>query len=190
MTLPRSRLIALLATLLLLAIAVVTVRLSEAGPKADYVRGSVGTPLAVRDGTVEVTGVKVATGLERFGKIEPTDGLFVLVGLEGAATGQSRLSLQDAKLSTPDGLIYDNFTLTTGISTEPGFGSATDLVFEVDPKRLADLTLELGALEVVSGYQQRVQVHLGITVANADQWRAAGQGQTLEPIDETSWGLP
>lgn len=190
MTLTRSRLIAILATMLLLAIAVVTVRLSEAGPEADLVRGAVGTPLAVRDGTVEVTGVKVATAVKRYGKTEPTSGLFVLVGLEGAAPGPSRLNLQDAKLLAPDGLTYDNFSLTTGISADPGFGSATDLVFEVDPGRLADLTLQLGPLEVVSGYQQRVQVHLGITAANADQWRAAGQGQTLEPIDETRWGLP
>ena len=67
-----------------------------------------------------------------------------------------------------------------GASAEPGFTGFTDLLFEFDPAQVDDLTLEIGRRELLSGYSQRVRVHLGITPDNADQWRAAARDQILE----------
>ena len=39
------------------------------------------------------------------------------------------------------------------------------------------------AAELLSGYQQRARIHLGITPDNAEQWRAAARDQMLEPAD-------
>ena len=56
----------------------------------------------------------------------------------------------------------------------------TDIVFEVDPSRVEGLTLEMWRNEVISGYQQRVRIPLGITAANANQWRDAARGWGID----------
>jgi hypothetical protein len=67
---------------------------------------------------------------------------------------------------------------------------STDVTFEVDPARIDDLTLELYETEFVSGYQQRLRIHLGITPGNADRWRAAAKDQVLSPADPSTRALP
>ena len=71
---------------------------------------------------------------------------------------------------------------------EPGFEAAQDLVFEVDPAAVDDLTLELDHREFIRAYPERVRIHLGITRANAADWRDAGRDQVLTPLDQTTRG--
>lgn len=186
----RSRLIAALAAIGMIALAVVGVRLSEAGPEAQLVRGVPGQVLAVRGGTVQVAELRVGTGLKQYGKEQPTNGLFVVTRIVVAATGPKKVSLMRSKLLAAPDRIYDTYGITSGVEAEPGFVTTTELVFEVDPAHLDNLTVTLGPLEIVSGYQQQVQVHLGITAANAADWRAAGQGQVVTVASTLNRGLP
>ena len=55
--------------------------------------------------------------------------------------------------------------------------TVSDILFEVDPNQIEDLTLEIWPNEVITGYQQRVRIPLGLKYDNAEQWRAAARGQ-------------
>jgi hypothetical protein len=59
----------------------------------------------------------------------------------------------------------------------------------VAPAHIDDLTLELGSNEVLRGYQQHVRIKLGITPANAEQWRATAKG-LIEPMTDTTRAIP
>ena len=112
--------------------------------------------------------------------------MFVLVSVQTTATGRENLTLANAGLlSGPRS--YGNFGVGGGASAEPGFTGFTDLLFEVDPAQIDDLTLEIGRRELLSGYSQRVRMHLGITPDNAEQWRAAARDQILEPARIAGW---
>jgi hypothetical protein len=71
----------------------------------------------------------------------------------------------------------------------PGFASEQEVVFEVDPAELADLTLELAPAGIITAYGQHVRIHLGITEENAEAWRAAGHEQVLNIERATSRGI-
>jgi len=175
----RSRLVAMIVAVAMIAVAVAGVRLSEAGDKAQLIRGGSGQVLAIRGGTVHAVEVRVGTAVKNFGRTEPTNGLFVVVRVALAATGPAKLSLMSSKLLAAPDRTYTNFGSTSGVTAEPGFETTTELTFEVDPAHLDNLTLTLSPLEIVSGYQQQVQIHLGITPDNAADWRAAAQGQVI-----------
>ena len=72
----------------------------------------------------------------------------------------------------------------------PGFQTTADVVFEVDPARLADLTIEIWDAEIIRGYHQRVQVPLGITADNAAVLVAQGRELTLRKQPDRKQGLP
>ncbi len=65
--------------------------------------------------------------------------------------------------------------------------STSDFLFEVDPKEIDDLTLEIWSQGIVYGYHDRARIHLGITPGNADQWREAARDGliTQEPYSES-----
>jgi hypothetical protein len=103
--------------------------------------------------------------------------------VQTTATGPEALTLANASLLS-GARSYGSFGVGGSASAEPGFTGYTDLLFEVDPAQIDDLTLEIGRRELLSGYSQRVRLHLGITPDNADQWRAAAQDQILEPAQD------
>jgi hypothetical protein len=148
-----------------------------------------GQPVPVRGGTVTVSDVRVGTALTRFDQVEArTPGLFVVVLVQIAATGTKSVSPPDARVLSGDRR-YGRFRhLGAGI-TQPGFETSVDAVFEVDPAAIDDLTLELYPVELVTGFTQRIRIHLGITPGNADQWRVAGRDQVLEPAEATVRGI-
>ena len=185
----RSRLLAAIVAVAMIAVSVAGVRLSEAGADAQLVRGGSGQVLAIRGGTVQVDEVRVGTAVKNFGRTEPTNGLFVVVRVALAATGPTKLSLMSSKLLAAPDRTYANIGLANGVTAEPGFLTTTELTFEVDPAHLDDLTLTLSPLEIVSGYQQQVQIHLGITLGNAADWRAAGQGQVIAVAPTANRGI-
>ncbi|MDN5761278.1 MAG: hypothetical protein L0H41_03020, partial [Microlunatus sp.] len=57
--------------------------------------------------------------------------------------------------------------------------SEEQLIFEVDPAQIDDLSLEIWAMGVVYGFYQRARIHLGITPENADRWRRNAVGRAL-----------
>ena len=116
--------------------------------------------------------------------------MFVVVHVDAEATGPDKLSLQSATLLADGGLSYGTYDALAGVSAETGFAVSTDVTFEVDPARIDDLTLELYETEYISGYQQRLRIHLGVTAGNADRWRAAAKDQVLTPVDASTRAIP
>jgi len=101
-----------------------------------------------------------------------------------------RFVLNESRLLADGDRVYSLYDDST-LSAAPGFVQDLDYLFEVDPAALDDLTLEVSQSEIVHGYQSRVQVHLGITPANAAAWRTAGQGRALEPdLDGSTRAVP
>jgi hypothetical protein len=186
MVLQRSRVIRVLVAVALVALGSVGLRLSEGEDQNfEIVRGMLGEPVVINGGTVTASEVRVGTSLSRGDDVyAETPGLFVVVRVEVAATGAELVRPATMRILTEDRR-YDSFASSSTGEAEPGFAASADGIFEVDPADLADLTLELYPLEAVSGYSQHVRIHLGITPGNAEQWRAAGQGQIVE-ISENS----
>jgi hypothetical protein len=76
------------------------------------------------------------------------------------------------------------------LTVDPGFETSVDIVFEVDPARIDGLTLEIWPSEFISSYQQRVRIDLGITTANAEQWRTAAKDRGIEMSRGTTKAIP
>ena len=167
-------------------------RLSEtAGTDDELIRGRVGETASINEGLVTVDDVRVGTALKSNDQIrDRTNGMFVVIHVDAEATGPDKLTLQSATLLAAGGLSYGTYDALAGVSAETGFAVSTDVTFEVDPARIDDLTLELYETEFISGYQQRLRIHLGITAGNADRWRAAAKDQVLTPVDATTRAIP
>ncbi|WP_375424421.1 hypothetical protein [uncultured Friedmanniella sp.] len=181
MRLRRSRVVALVAALLCVALAAAALRTAEAAPPYEIVRGVAGTAVTVEDGTITVGDVRVGSQLTRDGSVtDTTPGMFVVVAVTVAATGRDTFRRGDARLLARGDRVYAAYGGQATLVAPPGFQERIDLVFEADPADIDDLTLEVWQAEIIHGYQQRMQVHLGITPGNADQWRAAAPDQAVE----------
>lgn len=190
MTIAQSKMLAALTAIALVALAAVGLRLSDPDEKkSEVINGVIGKPVKVNDGEVAVTRVKVGTALKRYGEIQDsTPGMFVAVSVTGAATGPKRLEMNAARLVSGD-VRYEGYQLSSGVNSDPGFQTSLDGVFEVDPSQIDDLTLEMGSNEILHGYQQHVRIKLGVTHANAEEWRAAALG-VIEPATMTTRAIP
>lgn len=185
MMLRRSRLVALVTALLCVALAAAALRTAEAAPPYEVVRGTVGVPVAVEDGEITVGTVRVAVQLTSEGTVtDTTPGMFVVVSVTATATGRETFRRSDVRLLARGDRVYGHYGLNGTVVAAPGFEQRLDLVFEVDPASIDDLTLEIWQAELIHGYQQRLQVPLGITSGNAAAWRAAGADQAVEPDAE------
>jgi hypothetical protein len=187
----RSKVVPILVALALVGLSAAGLRLSEPPEETDFevINGVFGNPVKINNGEVTVTQVRVGTALKQYGEIQDrTDGMFVAVGVTGAATGPKKLELQAARLLSGD-VRYEGYQLGAGLSADPGFQTSIESVFEVDPAQIDGLTLEMGSNEILHGYQQRVRIRLGVTPANAAQSRAAAAG-VLEPATLTTRAIP
>jgi hypothetical protein len=188
----RSRLVRLLAAIALVALAAVGLRLSEGRPDQDLdtvhqnfkvVSGVLGEPVAIDGGTITAGDVRVGTSVSHRDEVyATTPGLFLVVRVDVAATGAKLIRPAKMRLLTRKRR-YDTLSDSSTGQVQPGLVSFVDAVFEVDPADLADLTLELYPLEIVTGYTQHTRIHLGITPGNAAQWRAAGQNRVVQTTD-------
>ena len=155
----------------------------ETGPDQDeHALGFGLDPAAIdQPGADLVVGdVQVGTRLVDRGRVEAeTQGMFVLVRARLEVPGPRRVSLNGVHLITGD-RTYNQWSSNT-LRADPGFAQEEDLVFEVDPAQIDDLSLEIWAAATVQGFYQRGRVHLGITADNADQWRQAAEGRELQP---------
>lgn len=190
MVLHRSRLVRVLVAIALVALAAVGLRLSEGDDEGfEVVRGVLGQPVTLNDGTVTATEVRVGTSLSREGEVYAvTPGLFVVVRVEVAASGERALPAYDGRVIT-ESRRYDALRGSSVGNVPPGFATAQDLVFEVDPAVLADVTLELAPGGILTAYPEHARIHLGITRENAEAWRAAGRDQVIVTTEQTSRGI-
>ncbi len=172
---------AVLLALLSVAVMAAALRVSEDRSDFQVVQGNVDQTIDIRAGNLSAGNVRVGTQLTREGAVvSETKGMFVVVEIRLAATGNRDLTLTGPLLLTRDGRTYAAYDSSL-LKAVSGFRTAADAVFEVDPAHLDDLTIQLWEGEIVSGYQQRARIHLGITPANAAGWSAAGRDRGVEP---------
>jgi hypothetical protein len=189
MVLQRSRVVRLVVAIAMVALAGIGLRLSDEEDNFEVVRGVLGEPVPIHGGTVTAGDIRAGTALIRYDEVEArTPGLFLVVRVQMAATATEAVEPPDARVLSGDRR-YGRFRPLGAGTTHPGFETSVDAVFEVDPAAIDDLTLELYPVELVSGFTQRVRIHLGITPGNADQWRTAGRDQVLEPAEFTVRGI-
>jgi hypothetical protein len=180
MTPRRSKLVPIAVAVALVGLSAAGLRLSEPPEETNFevINGVFGKPVKVNNGEVTVSQVKVGTALKQYGEVrDRTDGMFVAVSVTGAAS-----------LLSGD-IRYEGYQLGAGLGADPGFQTSVESVFEVDPAQIDGLTLEMGSNEILHGYQERVRIRLGVTPANAEQWRAAAAG-VLEPATPTTRAIP
>jgi hypothetical protein len=189
MVLRRSRLVRVLVAIAMVALAAVGLRLSETDEDFEIVRGRVGEPVTLHEGTVTAGQVRVGTRLSREGEVyAETPGLFLVVNVEVAATGADELPLYSARVLTGSRR-YDALGGPNVGSVPPGFAATSDVVFEVDPAVLADITMELAPTGIITAYAEHARIHLGITADNAEAWRAAGRDQIISTLEQTGRGI-
>jgi hypothetical protein len=174
----RDKLVGVLVALACVGVSAVGLRVNDP-PEFSYVDGVRNRSVSIDDAELTVGEVRVGTRLVDGASEAETTGMFVVVDATLAVPGPRSVYLNAAKLVTAD-RTYDRWS-SAGLNADPGFRHQVELVFEVDPAQIDDLTLETWAAGVVHGYYQRARIHLGITADNAEQWRRAAEGQQLEP---------
>jgi hypothetical protein len=184
----RSRLLSWLVAIVCVVVAAVGLQVSEPEESVDTTTGLREEALRFGDGSVTVTTVGVGDALDTRWQLVRTSGMFVVVTVTLAAEGRNDLRLTSFRLLSGD-RIYHEYELEA-LAAAPGFAQTDDLLFEVDPRQIDDLTIELGTSEVLHGFHQRLRVHLGITPDNAQAWRDAARGQIVEPGRPSDRALP
>jgi hypothetical protein len=185
----RDKLVGVLVALACLAFSAIGLKVNDP-PDFTYVDGVRGQTLSIEQADLIVGDVEVGTRLVDRGEVQAeTPGMFVLVRARLEVPGPRKVYLNSAHLLTDD-RTYNQWT-SNSLSADPGFAQEQELVFEVDPAQIDDLSLEIWASSTVHGFYQRARVHLGITAENAEQWRLAARGRELEPDgSDTTEALP
>jgi hypothetical protein len=187
-TVGRSRVVGIVLAILLVTLAAVGHRLSDPGASEEYassdlVRAPLDVATSYQSGRVLVSDVRVASEVTEGDDGFRTQGLFVVVHLAVQAPGRDEVTVSGSRLLSGGGTTYlPAFSRGSITKAEPGFETGRDLVFEVDPARIDDLTLELWDQGLTYRYFDRTQTPLGITAANADRWREAGTGRTVTVV--------
>lgn len=176
----RARLASVVLAILLVTVAAVGHRLTTTISDVDLVRAPLDRATAYDGGHVVVSDVRIGSEVQQGDDVLRTQGLFVVVNVAVQATGRDKVTVTSNRLRADGGVTYlPASALGSSVSADPGFEDARDLVFEVDPGQIDDLTLELWYQGIVYRYYQRTQTPLGITAANARQWVEAGTGRTV-----------
>ena len=185
----RARLVSAVLAILLVTVAAVAQRLADPASAYEVVRAPLERPTAYGSGQVRVSDVRVGTEVLEGDDRTPTQGMFVVVNVAVRATGRDVVTVASSQLRAESGMTY--LPAFSGlVKAEPGFETARDLVFEVDPARIDDLTLELWDQGLVYRYYQRTQTPLGITAGNAGAWVEAGRGRSVVAVrDDVTTGL-
>ena len=187
-----ARLVSAVLAIVLVTVAAVADRLSDPDRDSELVRAPLEQATAYDSGEVRVSDVRVATEVREGEDSFRTQGLFVVVNVAVRATGRDGVSAASTRLLAEGGVTYlPAFGLGSSVRAVPGFETARDLVFEVDPARIDGLTLELWDQGLVYRYYQRTQTPLGITAGNARRWAEAGTGRSVVAVrEDVTTGLP
>lgn len=146
-------------------------------------RGSVGTPVTMRLGTVTVTEVTGSTQVKQFGSIAVTSQVWIVVRLEYTAVGEPR-SLTGATLRTGNGRSYGSGPLTNACTrVQPGIPVRCSFGFEI-PKAAAPGALLMIPADPASpeASDDQVQIDLGLTAADVARF---GASTTQVDVPET-----
>jgi hypothetical protein len=180
-----------------LALAVTCVATSTVGlrftdrkdDEMEIIRGSVGQSVHIRGGEVEVTNVRFGAALAEHGQVKDhTNGMFVVVTFQVSNAGNEELRLTESKLLSHD-VTYSRFGIGGGPAVPPGFRATGDVAYEVDPRKIDDLTVDRYQPEIIAGYAQHARISLGVTAATADQWRASGRGVVVDLAEDSLRGI-
>ena len=174
----RSRVVAAVLAILLVTAAAIAYRLSDPDTDSELVRAPLDEPTSFQTGQVRVSDVRVGSTISQGDDRHSTSGLFVVVSVAVRAVGRDAVSVPSSQLLSEEGVTYLPAS-SLSVRADPGFETSRDLVFEVDPSRIDDLTLELWNQGLTYRYYERTQTPLGITSANARRWVEAGQGRTV-----------
>lgn len=186
----RDKLIGIVVALACLAFSAIGLKVYD-NPSYMYVDGQRGQTITLERAEVTVGDVQVGSRLVEDGEVKAeTTGMFVVVSTTLAVPGPDRVSLNRAQLITAD-RTYDSWSYTNTLAADPGFQVQDQLVFEVDPAQIDDLTMEIWSQSIVYGFYARARIHLGITPDNADRWRQAARDRDLSyGASEITKGLP
>jgi hypothetical protein len=185
----RDKLVGVLVALACLAFSAVGLKVNDE-PEFTYIDGVRGQTVEIEQADLIVGDVEVGTRLVDRGSVQAeTRGMFVVVHARLEVPGPQKVYLNSAHLITDDRTY--NLWSSSGLTADPGFAQEQQLVFEVDPAQIDDLSLEIWASSPVHGFYQRARIHLGITADNAEQWRRAASGRELQPATSgTTEALP
>ncbi len=191
MRIARSRLISILLGIALITASAAGFGLSRSDSDYQIVRGTVGEFGAYDEGSAMVDQVQVGTALSRNDvTVRKTTGMFIALRVTVRAPGGSSVRVGHATVVSSSAS-FDAVSFSDSVAAEPGFESARQFVFEVDPQQLDDLALQGADIGAVTGYYQLLSVHLGITDRNAAAWAAAAQGREIKvDIGDSTRGLP
>jgi hypothetical protein len=186
-TVARSRVVGAVLAILLVTVAAVAERLSDPNSSEEYGssdlrRAPVEATVDYQSGSLRVSDVRVGSQLVDGRSSFATKGLFVVTTVTLSATGRDALRVSSSRLLASDGVTYLPAFSLASVKADPGFETTQDLVFEVDPTRIAGATLELWDQGIVFRYFVRTQTPLGITAANEAQWADAGRGRTVDVV--------
>jgi hypothetical protein len=178
-TVARSRLAGTVLAILLVTVAALADRLSDPDSDFELVSAPLGSTVSYESGRLRVSDVRIGDAVDQGTEHHLTKGLFVVVNVAVQGSGRDDVTVGNSRLVASGGLVYLPALSGDTVTAHPGFEVAQDLVYEVDPARIDDLTLETWQSGFVYRYYQRNQTPLGITAANAPQWAAAGVGRTV-----------
>ncbi len=157
----RSTAVEALTVAVVTVAVVVAVGLVPSGAEADVRRGVVGQAVPMQGQEVGTGSPRLATTIRTGSDETRTDGVFVVVGVWVASPGPDG-GLVDVTLVSGE-RTYHPYDSGFGPSALPGFRAGKDLVFEVDPADVGPAArLAFRPVEVVSGYQQWVEIPLGL----------------------------
>lgn len=177
---PPGRLRAILISAAMVVASVVGYGLSDSDAKYEPIRGRVDDVVKYNHGTAHLDRVQVGTTLSKDGEdVLETAGLFVAVRLTVEATGRERVRVGNATLVSSTAS-FDALDLVDTMRVEPGFEASKQLIFEVDPQQLAELSFQGSNRGVVNGYYQQLDIDLGFSAATVSEQVSEGQGRTIE----------
>ena len=184
----RDKLTGVVVALACLAFSAVGMKVYDA-PEFMYVDGIRNETVTIEQSDLTVSDVAVGTRLVDDGEVKAeTKGMFVAVTATLATPGSQKSTMNHSQLITQS-RTYSSWSGVL-LSADPGFADTEQLIFEVDPAQIDDLTLEIWSSGVVHGFYARGRIHLGITPENAEQWRQAAPGREIPyEISGTTVGL-
>lgn len=178
--LSRQQVLPVVVALACVLVAALVMRVSEPALDFDASRTTVGRPAPLYDSEITVTAVRAGQRITYSGREDPplvTPGMFVVLDVELAA-GREQLSVDSFQLASGD-YVYASYDGADYVSAAPGFVGTAAILFEVDPAHIDDLTATIWQSKVLSGYEQRVVLAVGINARNAAQWRASAANRLI-----------
>ncbi|HEY9292001.1 MAG TPA: hypothetical protein VIP98_12030 [Microlunatus sp.] len=190
----QTRVIAVLLALACVVVAGIGVKITDNLDTGEVVRNAqIGEATPFNGGTLTVTKVTPGMIITDSWSDNPltTNGMFLMLRVKIEAPDTP------VKVGGPGGLelragerVFRAFGSNTAMSVKAGNVGTGDMMFEVDPRHLADAYVDFKEIEIFSVTPAVVRVHLGITEDNAAQWYASAKGRSLEPADVEEKPIP